>query len=78
MTLVSHPPYLPDLNPPPVFVSPNKKGLEKAAIWHLEGHRSFDKSAEQHPTSGVPEMFRTVKQRLDKCISSNGKYLEGD
>jgi hypothetical protein len=33
------------------FVSLNEKGLERAPIWHCGGRdRSFDKSAEQHPS----------------------------
>ena len=52
MTLVPHPPYSPDLAPADFFfVSPNEKGLERAAILNFGGrYRSFDNSAEQHPS----------------------------
>ena len=47
------------------FVSPNEKGLERALIWHCGGsYRNFDKSAGQHPSWGVPEMFRTVETEI--------------
>jgi len=66
MTLVPHPPYSPDMAPADFFfVSPNEKGLERAAIWYFgRRYSSFDKSTEQHPTCGVPEMFRTVETEI--------------
>jgi len=80
MTLVPHPPYSPDLAPADTFLFPRMKR-------DLKGRR-FDTLEDVFATSTralnsihlveFQRCFEEWKQRLDKCVSSNGEYFEGD
>ena len=80
MTLVPHPTYSPDLAPPTFFLFPRMKS-------DLKGRR-FDTLEDVIAASTralnsiqfeeLQRCFEQSKQRLDKCISSNGEYFEGD
>jgi len=80
MTLVPHPPYSPDLAPADFFLFPRMKG-------DLKGRR-FDTvedviAASTRALNSIQvkefrRRFEQWKQRLDKCISSNGEYFEGN
>jgi len=77
---VPHPPYSPDLAPTDFFLFPRMKRDLKG--WRFDTlEDAIAASTRALNSIHLAEFQRCIeqwKQRLDKCISSNGEYFEGD
>lgn len=80
MTLVPHPPYSPDLAPADFFLFPRmKRDLKGRRFDTVEDVIAASTGAlNSIQVEEFQRCFEQWKQRLDKCISSNGEYFEGD
>ena len=80
MTLVPHPPYSPDLAPADFFLFPQmKRDLKGRRFDTLEDViAASTRALNSIQVEEFQRCFEQWKQRLDKCISSNGEYFEGD
>jgi len=80
LTLVPHPPYSPDLAPADFFLFPHmKRDLKGQRFNTLEDVKAAStRVLNSIQVEEFQRCFELWKQRLDKFISSNGEYLEGD
>ena len=80
MTLVPHPLYSPDLAPADFFLFPRiKRDLKGCRFDTVEDVIAASTGAlNSIQVEEFQRCFEQWKQRLDKCISSNGEYFEGD
>ena len=82
MTTASHPPspYSPDLAPCDFFLFPRmKRGLKGKRFQNVEDVR--EKMTEALKAITLQEFqncFEQWKKQWDKCIDSQGEYIEGD
>ena len=79
-TLVPHPPYSPDLAPADFFLFPwMKRDLKQQRFDTLEDIiAASTRVLNSIHLAEFQRCFEQKKLRLDKCISSNGEYFEGD
>ena len=79
MTLVPHPPYSPDLAPAAFFFPRMKRDFKGRRFDTVEDIiAASTRALNSIQVEEFHRCFEQSKQRLDKCISSNGEYLEGD
>ena len=79
-TMVTHAPYSPDLAPCDFFLFPRMKRDLKGMIFEdVEEVKSTSQAALQGISiDEFQRCFEQWKNRLDKCVATNGEYFEGD
>ena len=80
ITMLHHPPYLPDLAPCNFFLFPKLKEILKGT--HFQGVEDIKTSVTRHLKTITKEVFlqcfKAWSKRMEKCIKANGEYFEGD
>jgi hypothetical protein len=80
ITKLEHPPYSPDLAPCNFWLFPKLKNFLKwqrfADIPDIQ--RNVTTLLRGIPETDFQDCFRQWRQRLTKCIASQGEYFEGD
>ena len=80
MTPVPHPPYSPDLAPSDFFLFPRMKKVLKGKYLAKveEVKQKIAKSLKGIKIDEFKNCLEQWQKSLDRCIASNGEYLEGD
>ena len=80
ITMLHHPPYLPNLAPCDFFLFPKLKWILKGT--HFQGVEDIKTSMTRHlktiTKDEFSECFKAWSKRMEKCIKANGEYFEGD
>lgn len=80
MTPIDHPPYSPDLAPSDFFLFPrlkrNMKGQRFTTVEEVKQNSLHELKA--IPVDEFTNCFEQWKKRLQKCITVDGNYFEGD
>ena len=80
ITMLHHPPYLPDLAPCNFFLFPKLKGILKRT--RFQGVEDIKTSMTRHLKTITKEefsqCFKAWSKRIEKCIKANGEYFKGD
>ena len=80
ITMLHHPPYLPDLAPCDFFLFPKLKGILKRT--HFQEVEDIKTSVMRHLKTITKEefsqCFKAWSKRMENCIKANEEYFEGD
>jgi len=79
-SVVSHPPYYPDLAPADIFLFPELKITLKRCRFQTIEEIQVNAIRELHATTdgAFQEAFQQWKKRCERCFGSGGDYFEGD
>ena len=78
ITVLSHPPYSPDLSPPDYFLFPRLKFAMKGARYDLveDIHNAVTRELKAIPLSAFSEAMNRLQTRSKRCVQLQGDYFE--